>query len=110
MTLCYGTRSADYLAGVDDFRWLGIEVHVSTDDGTAGHHGLVTDVLREVRTLADRTGARVVIHLAQSESEVQAVWQRDYESQAHPNASGRARSGRFRPTAQRIAKCQRYRL
>jgi len=30
-----------------------------------------------VRDLADRSGARVVVHLAQSESEVQAVWQRE---------------------------------
>lgn len=48
VTLCYGARSADLLAGVDHFRDVGIEVRVSTDDGTAGHHGLVTDVLREV--------------------------------------------------------------
>ena len=48
VTLCYGARSADYLAGVDDFRQLGVDVRVSTDDGTAGHHGLVTEVLRDV--------------------------------------------------------------
>ena len=35
------------------------------------------NLLRQVRDLADRSGARVVIHLAQSESEVQAVWQRE---------------------------------
>lgn len=28
-----------------DFKNLGVEVHVSTDDGSAGHHGLVTDLL-----------------------------------------------------------------
>jgi dihydroorotate dehydrogenase electron transfer subunit len=48
MTLCYGARSAPFLAGVDDFRHLGVEVRLSTDDGTSGHHGFVTDVLREV--------------------------------------------------------------
>jgi len=48
ITLCYGARSADYLAGVEDFRQTGIDVEISTDDGTAGHHGLVTDVLRRV--------------------------------------------------------------
>ena len=46
-TLCYGARSAEYLAGVEDFRRLGVDVHISTDDGTCGHHGLVTDLLRE---------------------------------------------------------------
>jgi dihydroorotate dehydrogenase electron transfer subunit len=47
VTLCYGARSAEYLAGVEDFERLGVDVHISTDDGTRGHHGLVTDVLRE---------------------------------------------------------------
>ena len=59
ITLCYGARSADYLAGIDDFRRLGVDVRVSTDDGTAGHHGLVTELLRQV--LGDSTtGCRVV--------------------------------------------------
>ena len=48
VTLCYGARTADYLAGVADFESLGVRVHTSTDDGSAGHHGLVTDVLRGV--------------------------------------------------------------
>jgi len=48
VTLCYGARSAEYLAGVEDFQRLGVEVRISTDDGTRGHHGLVTDVLRQV--------------------------------------------------------------
>src|SRR5262249_53479002 len=45
ISFCYGARSAEYLAGVDDFRRLGIDVHLSTDDGTHGHHGFVTDVV-----------------------------------------------------------------
>jgi len=48
VTLCYGARSAEYLAGVEDFRALGVDVRLSTDDGSAGHHGLVTDVLEQV--------------------------------------------------------------
>jgi dihydroorotate dehydrogenase electron transfer subunit len=55
ITLCYGTRSADLLAGVDDFRALGIEVVLSTDDGSAGHHGLVTDLIRPVVSRSDLT-------------------------------------------------------
>jgi dihydroorotate dehydrogenase electron transfer subunit len=46
LTLLYGVRSAAYLAGVDDFRQLGVGVRVSTDDGSAGHQGLVTDLIR----------------------------------------------------------------
>lgn len=46
ITLCYGVRSDEYLAGVDDFQRLGVEVRLSTDDGTAGRHGPVTDLIR----------------------------------------------------------------
>ena len=45
-TLCYGVRTAAMLSGIDDFRDAGAEVHVATDDGSAGYHGLVTDLLR----------------------------------------------------------------
>jgi dihydroorotate dehydrogenase electron transfer subunit len=48
ITLCYGVRSAEYLAGLEDFAALGIDLRISTDDGTTGHHGLVTDLLSEV--------------------------------------------------------------
>ncbi len=47
VTLCYGVRSADLLAGAEDFRACGIHLRVSSDDGTVGHHGLVTDVLEK---------------------------------------------------------------
>jgi dihydroorotate dehydrogenase electron transfer subunit len=47
VTLCYGARSADYLAGVEDFERLGVQVRLSTDDGTRGHHGLITELLSD---------------------------------------------------------------
>ncbi len=53
VTLCYGARSADHLAGVEDFQRLGVDVRLSTDDGSCGHRGLVTDLLSQV--LASRT-------------------------------------------------------
>lgn len=53
ISLCYGARNAGLLAGVEDFRHAGVEVHVSTDDGSAGHHGLVTDLL--IRLLDEKT-------------------------------------------------------
>jgi dihydroorotate dehydrogenase electron transfer subunit len=58
VTLCYGARTKDYLAGLDDFRQLGLDVRTSTDDGTGGHHGLVTDVLEQV--LADSPQSEIV--------------------------------------------------
>jgi len=44
-TLLYGVRSAPLAAGVDDFRAAGVAVELATDDGSAGHHGFVTDLL-----------------------------------------------------------------
>lgn len=48
IVLCNGARSADFLAGIDEFRGLGVEVRICTDDGSAGHHGFVTDLLPAV--------------------------------------------------------------
>jgi dihydroorotate dehydrogenase electron transfer subunit len=45
VSLCYGVRSGAYFAGLDDFRALGVDVAVATDDGSAGHHGYVTDLV-----------------------------------------------------------------
>jgi dihydroorotate dehydrogenase electron transfer subunit len=43
--LYYGVRTVELAAGVDDFRAAGAEVHVSSDDGTRGFHGYVTQLL-----------------------------------------------------------------
>ena len=48
ITLCYGVRSLEYLAGVKEFQDEGIDVRISTDDGTAGRRGFVTDVLKDL--------------------------------------------------------------
>jgi dihydroorotate dehydrogenase electron transfer subunit len=48
ITLCYGARSADYFAGLNDFAAAGAKVLLSTDDGTRGHRGLVTELLERV--------------------------------------------------------------
>jgi dihydroorotate dehydrogenase electron transfer subunit len=45
--LLYGVRTADLLAGIEDFRAAGVDVDVATDDGSAGFHGYVTDLLAE---------------------------------------------------------------
>lgn len=46
VTLCYGVRSRDYLAGLDDFDMPGLTTEVATDDGSFGHHGFVTELLQ----------------------------------------------------------------
>lgn len=43
--LLYGVRNQALLAGLEDFQGAGMEVQVATDDGSAGHHGFVTDLL-----------------------------------------------------------------
>ncbi len=47
VSLCYGVRSKDYLAGVDDFSMEGLDLQLSTDDGSLAHHGFVTDLLAQ---------------------------------------------------------------
>ena len=47
ITMAYGVRSAEYLAGLDDFAHVGLDVGISTDDGSRGHHGFVTDLLAQ---------------------------------------------------------------
>ena len=59
VTLCYGVRTADLAAGVADFEDAGARVTISSDDGTIGHHGFVTDLLEQ--QLAERTGATRVV-------------------------------------------------
>ena len=45
VTLCYGARSAEFLAGAGDFEAAGIDVHLATDDGSRGHGGPVTELV-----------------------------------------------------------------
>src|SRR5262249_11780702 len=43
--ICYGVRTAELAAGVVDFRALGMEVHLASDDGSIGHGGFVTGLV-----------------------------------------------------------------
>ena len=58
VTFCYGARTADYFAGVEEFEKLGVDIRLATDDGSRGRRGLVTELLNDV--LAESTeGARI---------------------------------------------------
>jgi dihydroorotate dehydrogenase electron transfer subunit len=48
VTLCYGAKNKDYFAGLDDFRRAGVDVRLSTDDGSLGLPGLVTSLIPPV--------------------------------------------------------------
>jgi dihydroorotate dehydrogenase electron transfer subunit len=47
VSLYYGVRTADLAAGVADFQAAGATVHLATDDGSAGYHGFVTQMLEQ---------------------------------------------------------------
>ncbi len=51
----YGGRTSGDLPLADKFSNAGLEIQISTDDGSAGFHGLVTDLV--ARTLEKRTPA-----------------------------------------------------
>ena len=60
VTLCYGARTAGLLAGIDDFDGLGVDVRVATEDGSRGHHGLVTEVLNKALDPPSQRNCRIV--------------------------------------------------
>jgi dihydroorotate dehydrogenase electron transfer subunit len=45
VSVFYGVRTAELAAGVEDFRGAGAEVFLSSDDGSLGERGYVTDLL-----------------------------------------------------------------
>jgi len=48
VTLCYGARNREFLAGLSDFEAAGVQVLLSTDDGSIGRHGRVTELVSEL--------------------------------------------------------------
>ncbi|MDR2441191.1 MAG: dihydroorotate dehydrogenase electron transfer subunit [Planctomycetaceae bacterium] len=59
-TLLYGTRNAERAICMNDFRELGVDIHLATDDGSrnndfGGYHGLVTDLISKVYQPAEPT-------------------------------------------------------
>jgi dihydroorotate dehydrogenase electron transfer subunit len=54
VSLYYGVRSADLAAGVEDFRSAGAAVFLASDDGSVGHRGYVTELLRGPAPAPDR--------------------------------------------------------
>lgn len=55
----YGARRADLLAGVDDLTEAGVELHLATEDGSAGTRGLVTDLVRAFLADQSRPGEQI---------------------------------------------------
>lgn len=70
VTLCYGARTRDYLAGLESFQSQGVSIEIATEDGSLGHKGRVTEVLSEV---LDRSAGSVRIACCGPEPMMQAV-------------------------------------
>lgn len=70
VSLCYGVRSKHYLAGLDEFRIPGLELQIATDDGSAGHHGFVTELLKKK---LDSIGESVHVYCCGPEPMMKAV-------------------------------------
>lgn len=51
VTTIIGARSKELLMLEAEMRSFSHEVHLATDDGTAGHHGFVTDVVKQLLEL-----------------------------------------------------------
>ena len=71
VTLCYGVRTAALAAGADDFRTAGCDVRLASDDGTLGHHGLVTKLLEDA--LDETRGANRLVVCCGPEPMMEAV-------------------------------------
>src|SRR5258708_4623919 len=54
VTVINGARTRNLLVGVNEFEELGLDLRFTTDDGSLGLKGLVTDALKQV--LAESTG------------------------------------------------------
>jgi dihydroorotate dehydrogenase electron transfer subunit len=58
VSLCYGVRSKNYLAGIEEFTIKGLDLQIATDDGSFGHHGYVTQLLKN-KLVANRAGVHI---------------------------------------------------
>lgn len=47
VSLLYGARSNEYRADLADFEMANFDYQISTDDGSEGHHGFVTELLKK---------------------------------------------------------------
>lgn len=58
--LLYGARSAEYFAGLDEFRQTGLNLELATDDGSIGPPQRVTDLLKNKLNELQGKSIRVV--------------------------------------------------
>ncbi|QDV27621.1 dihydroorotate dehydrogenase electron transfer subunit [Aureliella helgolandensis] len=73
VSLCYGARSQEYLAGLEDFERAGVELHIATEDGSRGIHGRVTLPLEQLLQNEQRSGKSVRVVCCGPEPMMEAV-------------------------------------
>jgi len=56
-----GARSADLLILEDEMRNASDELYITTDDGTKGHHGFVTDIVKQLLDSSEKINRIVAI-------------------------------------------------
>ena len=74
LSFLYGARTAARIACMDDFRTLGIEPVIATDDGSLGYHGFITDLIEQTHHPGERAqllccGPWPMLHAAFSASQ-----------------------------------------
>jgi dihydroorotate dehydrogenase electron transfer subunit len=55
VTLCYGARTQEYLVALDVFETRKVRLAIATEDGSLGHRGRVTEVLRDLLSCSEGT-------------------------------------------------------
>ena len=55
VTLCYGARTQEYLVALDVFEARGVRLAIATEDGSLGHRGRVTEVLKDLLSCSEGT-------------------------------------------------------
>jgi dihydroorotate dehydrogenase electron transfer subunit len=55
VTLCYGARTQEYLVALDVFESRGVRLAIATEDGSLGHRGRVTEVLKDLLSRSEGT-------------------------------------------------------
>ncbi len=56
-----GARSANLLLWEDRMREVSDEIYITTDDGTKGHHGFVTDIVKKILESGEKVSRIVAI-------------------------------------------------
>lgn len=56
-----GARNKDLLILEDELSKVSSELHIATDDGSKGHHGFVTDIMKKILDSAEKVSRVVII-------------------------------------------------